>query len=122
MRKLAIFLTGLAVGFIVAAVAVFVAADRVTFLGVKVSYGVVLAVVWILLVQAWLARFFQTKLASAGVALGWIGGTILMGLGTHAGDTALPAVTRSTVYLILGAIAVAMGSTLPVLRKPSEKL
>ncbi|MEI6404450.1 MAG: hypothetical protein WCO64_01615 [Actinomycetes bacterium] len=118
MRKSLIFVVSGVLGAIVASIAVFVAADRVIVGGVHIAYGVGLAVLWVILVQVWLARYFQTKFASAGVALGWIVGTLVMGLGSSAGDTALPAETRSTVYIVLGAIVVSMGAMLPVFKKP----
>ena len=118
MKRLVMLATGIAAGALVGAGAAFVHADRTKVAGFNVPYGVVLAVTTILVVQLWLTRNFQSRSCAVGYALGWVAITIVLALIPTARDLVLPNQTRTWAYLGLGAVVVAMGISLPVMRRP----
>lgn len=111
---------GVAVGAVAGVTLAFVHADRVTVVGVAVPFGVPLAVISLVLAQAWVARVCQRRTAAVGVALGWLAATAVMSSPNSSGDVPIPATTRAVVYLAAAAMALTAGVLVPVLRRPGH--
>lgn len=116
---MAAVLAGLGSGAALAVGGAFVQADRIRVGGVVVPYGVAIAVVLVLLWQLWLGRWFGQRLATVSVAVGWVVTSVGMGTGRYGNGVVLAAESRVTWYLGLGAVAVALGASLPILRDGS---
>lgn len=120
MRKFLVLAVGTVSGVAFGACGAFVQADRVIVAGVTVPYGVALAVSCVVAWQLWLAREYGMRLAAAGVALGWIVATLVLGLATSSEDVVLAANTRATAYLVIGAISVTVCAFAPPLRRLTD--
>lgn len=118
MTRPVLMVVGLGAGAVMAMGSAFVHADRIKVGGFNLPYGVVLAIATILVVQLWLTRNFQSRTCAAGYALGWVGITVVLALIPTAQDLILPNQGRTWAYLGLGAVAVSMGVSLPVMRRP----
>lgn len=122
MRKLGWFVVGIAIGFAIGIAAGFVRADRVRVSGTMIHYGIALALAGVLVIQLWLARRYQSRWISIGYAVGWISATVTLGAANSSGDLVLPGSALSTVYVLLGAIGVAMFAGLPPMRLPQDRV
>lgn len=118
MKRLALIALGTIPGVAVAGMTTFIHAERVKIFGITIVFGVFLAVAIILVAQLWLTRYFQTRTIAIGYALGWLVTTIGLALWPTSQDLALPDESRTWAYLALGAVAVSLGASLPVLRLP----
>ena len=107
---------GLGSGLLVAACGAFVQADRIRLAGVLVPYGLALAVATALIWQLWLGGRTGQRLATVAFAVAWVVTTLGIGTGRVGQGVVLAAEVRVTWYLGLGALAVALGASLPVIR------
>lgn len=116
MKKLLALVLGMAVGTVTAVCAGFIQADRTTFNGQTVDYGVPLAVVIVVGMVMWLNRYFQSRLAGVGFSLAWLATTWQLGVETSGGDLALMPVANSHVYLLAGSVFLGIAAAAPVMR------
>jgi tetrahydromethanopterin S-methyltransferase subunit F len=116
MNRLMALGAGLIAGCVVGVAGGFVFADRVALGTVMVPYGLVLAPLTFLLVQLWLGRNYQTRIAPFGAAVGWLAATVMLGSSSSGGDVALPGSTHATVYVFGTAVLAAAAVTMPVLQ------
>ena len=116
MRKFAWLLFGAIAGVVVGVVAAFVRADRIRISGTMVPYGIVLALLGVVVAQLWLARRFQSRLISIGFAVGWVAITIVLGAANGTDDLVIPSSGTSAAYVLIGAILVSMCAAIPPLR------
>lgn len=120
MTKLRIVLLSSAVGAFVSAIAGFAHADRVLFAGIRIPYGLLLALSLCILAILWLNRQFQTRLAGTAFAVIWVLVTLRMGIESSSGDLVFTVTWYSSAYLIAGAILLSMTAVLPVMRLPKQ--
>ena len=116
MRRLLAVIAGLASGAAMAVCGAFVQADRVRVGSVTVPYGVAIAVGAVFTWQLWLGRALRQRLATVSVAVGWATASLGIGAGKVGNGVVMAADNRVTWYLGLGAVAVSMGASLPLLR------
>lgn len=116
MRKLAWLVVGAFAGVVVGVVAAFVRADRMRIAGTMVPYGIVLALLGVVVSQLWLARRFQSRWISIGFAVGWVAITIVLGAANGTDDLVIPSGGTSAAYVLIGAILVSMCAAIPPLR------
>jgi hypothetical protein len=114
-RLWAVF-AGLVSGAFIAVCGAFVQADRFSAGRVLVPFGAAVAVATALVWQLWLGRYLQSRLATVSVAVAWVVTTLAVGMGKVGEGVVLADETRVTWYLGLGAVAVATGASLPILR------
>lgn len=120
MPKVGKLLAGIAIGFGIGIASGFVRADRVRVAEMMIHYGIALALSGVLVIQLWLARRYQSRWIGIGYAVGWIGATLVLGAQDTSGDLVLPGSALSMVYVLLGAIGVAMFAVLPPMRPPED--
>lgn len=118
MAKLRIVLTSAIVGACVSLLAGFSHADRAVVLGIRIPYGLLLALGICVLTMLWLNRQFQTRLAGTTFVVVWVLVTLRLGVESPNGDLVLSATWYSNAYLIAGAILLSMISVLPVMTLP----
>jgi uncharacterized membrane protein len=118
MAKLRIVLTSAVAGVCVSLLAGFSHADRIVIFGIRIPYGLLLALGICVLTMLWLNRQFQTRLAGTTFAVVWVLVTIRLGVESSNGDLVLSATWYSNVYLIAGAILLSMIAVLPVMALP----
>ena len=120
MTKLRIALSSAAVGAFISLVAGFAHADRIVILGIRIPYGLVLALSICVLTVLWLNRQFQTRLAGTVFLVTWILVTLRMAIESENGDLIFTVTWYSTAYIIAGAIVLSMAAVLPVMRPPDN--
>ena len=118
MAKLRIVLTSAVAGVCVSLLAGFSHADRIVIFGIRIPYGLLLALGICVLTMLWLNRLFQTRLAGTTFAVVWVLVTIRLGVESSNGDLVLSSTWYSNVYLIAGAILLSMIAVLPVMALP----
>ena len=121
MTKLRIVLVSALVSLFVSVVAGFAHADRVVVQGVRIPYGLVLALSICVLAMLWLNRQFQTRLGGTVFLVIWVLVTLRMAIESNNGDLVFTVTWYSTSYILAGAILLSMSAVLPVMRQPSEK-
>ena len=120
MNRVVPFFAGIAAGVAVGISGAFVQADRIHVAGHWIVYGVALAATTLLLTALSIARYFQSRLASLGTAIGWVAGTVVAALPTASDDMVLSSRTSTTVYALVGAVVAAMSASLPVMKPLDE--
>jgi hypothetical protein len=118
MTKLRIVLLSAIAGFLVSAVAGFAHADRILIAGIRIPYGLVLAVSICVLTILWLNRQFQTRLAGTVFLVIWVLVTLRMAIESANKDLVLTVTWYSTSYIIAGAILLSMAAVIPAMRQP----
>jgi len=116
MTKLRIVLFSAVVGFLVSVIAGFAHADRIVISGIRIPYGLFLALSICVLTVLWLNRQFQTRLAGTVFIVTWILVTLRMAIESTNGDLVFTVTWYSTAYIIAGAILLAMSAVLPAMR------
>ena len=116
MTKLRIVLFSAVVGFLVSVIAGFAHADRIVIAGIRIPYGLFLALSICVLTILWLNRQFQTRLAGTVFLVIWVLVTLRMAIESPNGDLVLTVTWYSTAYIIAGAILLAMSAVLPAMR------
>lgn len=89
-------------------------------MGIRIQYGLFLALTICLLTVLWLNRQFQTRLAGTVFTVTWVLVTLRMGIESSNGDLIFTVTWYSTSYIIAGAILLSMASILPVMRLPNK--
>lgn len=120
MTKFRIVLLSAVVGTFVSVIAGFAHADRIVILGIRVPYGLVLALSICVLTSLWLNRQFQTRLAGTVFVVIWVLVTLRMAIESPTGDLIFTVTWYSTSYIIAGAILLSMTAVLPALRQPDK--
>lgn len=120
MTKLQIVLLSTPAGLFVSVITGFAHADRITVAGVRVPYGLFLALSICVLTILWLNRQFQTRLAGTVVLVIWVLVTLRMAMESTNGDLIFTVTWYSTTYIIAGAILLSMTAVLPSMRLPME--
>ena len=120
MTKLRIVMFSALVSVFVSVVAGFANADRIVFLGVRVPYGLVLALSICVLTILWLNRQFQTRLAGTVFLVVWVLVTLRMAIESDNGDLVFTVTWYSTSYILAGAILLSMSAVLPAMRHPNK--
>ena len=118
MTKLRIVLLSALAGFFVSSVAGFAHADRILVAGVRIPYGLVLALSICVLTILWLNRQFQTRLAGTVFLVIWVLVTLRMAIESANKDLVLTVTWYSTSYIIAGAILLSMAAVIPAMRQP----
>jgi hypothetical protein len=118
MTKLRIVLFSALAGFFVSAVAGFAHADRIVIAGVRIPYGLVLALSICVLTILWLNRQFQTRLAGTVFTVIWVLVTLRMAIESANKDLVLTVTWYSTSYIIAGAILLSTTAVIPAMRQP----
>jgi hypothetical protein len=118
MTKLRTVLFSALAGLFVSAVAGFAHADRIVISGVRIPYGLVLALSICVLTILWLNRQFQTRLAGTVFLVIWVLVTLRMAIESANKDLVLTVTWYSTSYIIAGAILLSMAAVIPAMRQP----
>jgi hypothetical protein len=121
MPKLRIVLLSALVGIFVSSIAGFAHADRIVLVGIKIPYGLALALSICVLTMVWLTRKFQTRLAGIVFAASWVLVTLRMAIESNAGDLVFSVTWYSTAYIIAGAILLSATAMIPPLRQPQRE-
>ena len=118
MTKLRIVLFSAIVGTFVSIIAGFAHADRTVILGMRIPYGLILALSICVLTTLWLNRQFQTRLAGTVFVVTWVLVTLRMAIESPTGDLVFTVTWYSTTYIIAGAVLLSMAAVLPAMRLP----
>lgn len=118
MTKLRIVLFSAIVGTFVSIIAGFAHADRIVILGMRIPYGLILALSICVLTTLWLNRQFQTRLAGTVFVVTWVLVTLRMAIVSPTGDLIFTVTWYSTTYIIAGAVLLSMAAVLPAMRLP----
>ena len=121
MTKLRIVLFSAIVGTFVSIIAGFAHADRIVILGVRIPYGLFLALSICVLTTLWLNRQFQTRLAGTVFVVSWVLVTLRMAIESPTGDLVFTVTWYSTAYIIAGAVLLSMAAVLPAMRLPETQ-
>jgi hypothetical protein len=120
MTKLRVVLASAVVGLFVSAIAGFAHADRIVIAGIRIPYGLFLALSICVLTLLWLNRQFQTRLAGTVFLVVWVLVTLRMAIESANKDLVFTVTWYSTAYIIAGAILLSMTAVLPVMRMPQK--
>ncbi len=120
MTKLQIVLLSAMSSIFVSLIAGFAHADRILIQGIRIPYGLFLALSVCVLTILWLNRQFQTRLAGTVFLVIWVLVTLRMAIESTNGDLVFTVTWYSTSYIIAGAVLLSMTSVLPVMRLPQE--
>lgn len=120
MTKLKIVLLSAMSGIFVSLIAGFAHADRILTQGIRIPYGLFLALSICVLTILWLNRQFQTRLAGTVFLVIWVLVTLRMAIESTNGDLVFTVTWYSTAYIIAGAILLAMTAVLPVIPLPAK--
>ena len=118
MTKLQIVLFSAVVGLLVSTIAGFAHADRIVVAGVRIPFGLFLALSICVLAILWLNRRFQTRLAGTVFLVIWVLVTLRMAIESSNGDLVFTVTWYSTTYIIAGAILLSMTAVIPAMRQP----
>lgn len=121
MTKLRIVLFSAIVGTFVSIISGFAHADRIVILGVRIPYGLILALSICVLTTLWLNRQFQTRLAGTVFVVSWVLVTLRMAIESPTGDLVFTVTWYSTAYIIAGAVLLSMAAVLPAMRLPETQ-
>jgi Ca2+/Na+ antiporter len=119
MTKLRVVISSAVTSLFVSAIAGFAHADRIVIAGVRIPFGLVLALIICLLTILWLNRKFQTRLAGTVFLVIWVLVTLRMAIESTGGDLIFTVTWYSTAYIIAGAILLSMIAVLPAMRVPA---
>jgi hypothetical protein len=120
MTKLRIVLFSAVVGLLVSAIAGFAHADRIVVAGVRIPFGLFLALSICVLTILWLNRRFQTRLSGTVFLVIWVLVTLRMAIESSNGDLVFTVTWYSTTYIIAGAILLSMTAVIPAMRQSSN--
>lgn len=120
MTKLQIVLLSAMSSVFVSLIAGFAHADRILIQGLRIPYGLFLALSICVLTILWLNRQFRTRLAGTVFLVIWVLVTLRMAIESTNGDLVFTVTWYSTSYIIAGAILLSMTAVLPVMRLPQE--
>ncbi len=120
MTKLQIVLLSAMSSIFVSLIAGFAHADRILIRGLRIPYGLFLALSICVLTILWLNRQFRTRLAGTVFLVIWVLVTLRMAIESTNGDLVFTVTWYSTSYIIAGAILLSMTAVLPVMRLPQE--
>jgi len=120
MTKIFKLILGLISGSIIGLACAFIQAERTTIGNITIPYGFVLALSIIVLMQLWLGRALQSRLAAIGLALGWVVVTLILGGLLHKDEVVIASTWYSKAYVFGGAIILGMVSALPALKPLQE--
>jgi hypothetical protein len=120
MTKLQIVLLSAVSGIFVSLIAGFAHADRILIQGIRIPYGLFLALIICVLTILWLNRQFQTRLAGTVFLVIWVLVTLRMAIESTNGDLIFTVTWYSTSYIIAGAVLLSMTTVLPVMRLPQK--
>jgi len=120
MTKLQIVLLSAVSSIFVSLIAGFAHADRILIQGIRIRYGLFLALIICVLTILWLNRQFQTRLAGTVFLVTWVLVTLRMAIESTNGDLIFTVTWYSTSYIIAGAILLSMTTVLPVMRLPQK--
>ena len=121
MTKLRIVLFSAIVGTFVSIIAGFAHADRIVILGIRIPYGLILALSICVLTILWLNRQFQTRLAGTVFVVSWVLVTLRLAIESPTGDLIFTVTWYSTAYIIAGAVLLSMAAVLPAMRLPETR-
>jgi hypothetical protein len=116
MSKFRVFLGSALIGLAISAVAGFAQANRVEIIGIKIAYGLPLALLLCIFSVLWLNRFFGTRFAGLVFLVIWVITTLQFAIESPSGDLVLSATWYSSAYVIAGAILVSASAMLPPMR------
>jgi hypothetical protein len=116
MSKFRVFLGSALIGLAISAVAGFAQANRVEIIGIKIPYGLPLALLLCIFGVLWLNRFFGTRFAGLVFLVIWVITTLQFAIESPSGDLVLSATWYSSAYVIAGAILVSASAMLPPMR------
>ena len=122
MTKLRVVLFSAAAGMFVSAIAGFAHADRIVISGVRIPYGLFLALSICVLTTLWLNRQFQTRLAGTVFVVSWVLVTLRMAIESPTGDLVFTVTWYSTAYIIAGAVLLSMAAVIPAMRLPKTQV
>jgi hypothetical protein len=108
------------VGLFVSTIAGFAHADRIVMAGIRIPYGLFLALSICVLTLLWLNRQFQTRLAGTVFLVMWVLVTLRLAIESINKDLVFTVTWYSTAYIIAGAILLSMTAILPALRLPNK--
>ena len=120
MTKLQTVLISAAAGLFVSMVAGFAHADQIAIAGIRIPYGLFLALSICILTILWLNRQFQTRLAGTLALVIWVLVTLRMAIESTSGDLIFTVTWYSSAYIIAGAILLSMTAVLPPMRQPTK--
>jgi heme A synthase len=120
MTKLQTVLLSAVPSIFVSVIAGFAHSDRILIQGIRITYGLFLAVSICVLTILWLNRQFRTRLAGTVFLVIWVLVTLRMAIESTNGDLVFTVTWYSTSYIIAGAILLSMTAVLPVMRLPQE--
>jgi len=120
MTKLRVVLISALVALFVSVIAGFAHADRIVIAGIRIPYGLFLALSICVLALLWLNRQFQTRLAGTVFLVVWVLVTLRMAIESANKDLVFTVTWYSTAYIIAGAILLSMTAVLPVMRMPQK--
>ncbi len=117
MSKLRIVVSSALAGLALSVVAGFTHADRIAIAGIKIPFGLPLALLICLLSVLWLNRLFGTRLAGVVFVVIWVITTLQLAVESPKGDLILSATWYSTAYVVAGAILLSATAVVPPMRK-----
>ena len=117
MSKLPVFIGSASVSLAISVVAGFAQANRVVVIGVKIPYGLPLALLLCIFGVLWLNRFFGTRFAGLVFLVMWVITTLQFAIESPSGDLVLSATWYSSAYVIAGAVLVSASAMLPPMQK-----
>lgn len=120
MTKQRTVLFSAVIGLFVSVIAGFTHADRIDVAGIRIPYGLFLALTICVLTMLWLNRKFQTRLAGTVFLVIWVLVTLRMAIESNNGDLVFTVTWYSTTYIIAGAILLSMTSVMPAMRLPQK--
>ena len=116
MSKLRVLMGSALISVTISVVAGFAQANRVVIFGIKVPYGLPLALALCILSVLWLNRFFGTRFSGLVFLVTWVITTLQLAIESPNGDLVLSATWYSSAYVIAGAILVSTTAVLPPMR------
>jgi len=122
MSKSRVFLGSALIGLAISAVAGFAQANRVEIFGIKIAYGLPLALLLCIFSVLWLNRFFGTRFAGLVFLVIWVITTLQFAIESPSGDLVLSATWYSSAYVIAGAILVSATAMLPPMQKRESEI
>jgi len=120
MTKLWVVLISALVALFVSVIAGFAHADRIVIAGIRIPYGLFLALSICVLALLWLNRQFQTRLAGTVFLVVWVLVTLRLAIESANKDLVFTVTWYSTAYIIAGAILLSTTAVLPALRLPNK--
>lgn len=117
MAKFRVLMGSSLASLTISVVAGFAQANRLVIGGIKIPYGLPLALLICVVGVLWLNRFFGTRFAGLVFLVIWVITTLQFAIESPGGDLVLSATWYSSVYVIAGAILVSATAMAPPMRK-----